>query len=132
MFSARFRRFLEILIFKISGLRVLSCMSIFPDFDFLRFLVCGSFHVCRFSQILTFLVFLGSDDDDTTRHDDNTETPDPGQPPLPGTKYPVRVSPHFDNPGQKYSEIFSDFFGHVLLYFLFFRGILGPGGLGIV
>ena len=40
--------------------------------------------------------FLESDDgnDDTTRHD--TETPDPGQPPLPGTKYLVRISPHFD------------------------------------
>ena len=37
---------------------------------------------------------LSDDDNDTTRHD--TETPDPGQPPLPGTKYPARVSPHFD------------------------------------
>ena len=54
-------------------------------------------------QARTFMVwkfdifgFLGSDDDDTTRHDNNTETPDPGQPPLPGTKYLVRISPHFD------------------------------------
>ena len=55
--------------FKMSGLRVLSCMSIF--------------------QILICFGFLGSDDD-------STETPDPGQPPLPGTKYLVRISPHFD------------------------------------
>ena len=43
----------------------------------------------------------------TARHD--TETPDPGQPPLPGTKYLVRISPHFDNPGQKYSDLFAIF-----------------------
>ena len=68
-------------------------MSIFTNFDFfLRFLVCGSFHVCRFSQILIFFGFWGPPT--TTRHD--TETPDPGQPPLPGTKYLVRISPHFD------------------------------------
>ena len=35
--------------------------------------------------------FLESDDDN-----DDTETPDTGQPPLPGTKYLVRISPHFD------------------------------------
>ena len=37
--------------------------------------------------------FLESDDDN-----DDTETPDAGQPPLPGTKYLVRISPHFDKP----------------------------------
>ena len=46
-----------------------------------------------------FKGFLNFDDDmprhGTARHD--TETPDPGQPPLPGTKYLVRTSPHFDN-----------------------------------
>ena len=40
-------------------------------------------------------------------------------------------STRFYNPGQKYSEIFSDLFGHFLAHLLFFSGILGPGGLGI-
>ena len=41
---------------------------------------------------MTFFRFLGGRR--RQRHD--TETPDPGQPPLPGKKYLVRTSPHFD------------------------------------
>ena len=42
--------------------------------------------------ILSHMESVLKDDDDN----DDTETPDPGQPPLPGTKYLVRISPHFD------------------------------------
>ena len=52
-------------------------------------MVLDMFHFCRLLPIL-------GPGGRRRRHDDNTETPDPGQPPLPGTKYPVRVSPHFD------------------------------------
>ena len=44
--------------------------------------------------ILSHMESVLKDDDDMARHD--TETPDPGQPPLPGMKYLVRTSPDFD------------------------------------
>ena len=50
---------------------------------------------------------FGSDDDTTT-----TRKQPAGQPPLPGTKYLVRISPHFDNRSDGRSS----------------RGISSPGG----
>ena len=113
-----------ILIFKISGLLVPSWMLIFTDFDFRKdFWSAGAFMDVDFTDLDIFW-FWGV----RRQQHDNTETPDPGQPPLPGMKYLLRISPHFwsspfNRKQEKYKHVFfCREFVHASFFVVVFEG----------
>ena len=70
---------------------------IFEIFGIWHLAVRFQVRISFFCWFLATLGLTGFWDDNTTRQQHaNTETPDTGQHPLPGTEYLVRISPHFD------------------------------------